>query len=167
LGTVIPKNFAAQIDDARSRVDCFVNVACLAAVLFIIGLGNSLLQANWQFRFTDPFFFAPSGAREFYLALAALVVAYLAYRWATVQVEFWGELVKSAFDCYLVPLIRQMGYQVPLTEAGRRAFWDDFNHLFLYQQTPLIDWPLAPEPAPAGATDAVDGIAADDLDDTG
>jgi hypothetical protein len=167
LGSVIPKSFAAQIEDARSRVDCLMNVACLAAALSVVALGGSLLQANWKFQLTDPFFFAPGGAREFNVALAGFVVAYLAYRWATVQVQLWGELVKSAFDCYLVALIRQMGYEVPLTAARRRAFWDDFNRVFLYQQTPLTDWPLAPEPPPAGAAGAADATAADDADETG
>ena len=39
LASVVSKDYAAQINDARARVDCFVNVTCLAIALSLVALG--------------------------------------------------------------------------------------------------------------------------------
>src|SRR5262249_55874624 len=77
------------------------------------------------------------------VALIGFSVAYVSYRCAVVRIVPWGDLVKSAFDCYLPALIKQLGYAVPPTERGRRKFWSEINALVLYQWRMTQEWPLA------------------------
>ena len=67
-------------------------------------LAHALWHANWEFDQQDAIFWGPGGAHQFHFALGGLVVSFLAYKWALVLVQAWGDLVKSAFDCYLVAL---------------------------------------------------------------
>ena len=60
------------------------------------------------------------------------MASYLFYRWALVGVSHWGELVKSAFDCYLPELATQLGFELPETEERRRRFWTAFSLQITY-----------------------------------
>lgn len=152
LAAVISKDFAAQVEDARSRVDCLVNITFLATLIAFMALGIALWNANWALHRADAFFGAPNGARLFQFGLGELVLGYLSYRWAIVQAATWGEIVKSAFDCFLPGLIRQLGYRVPDLEAERRRFWSDFNRRVVYQYPMRGEWPVGPQDAAAQGT---------------
>jgi hypothetical protein len=177
LASVVPKDYAAQINDARAQVDCFVNVACLAFILSMVALvraavhvvepvvGSTAALAGAEMA-------TRSEVMRWVLAAAAgSVTAIFSYRWAVVCARTWGEVVKGAFDCYLPALIRQLGYAVPSTEAERRAFWEQFNARVLYHMPMQREWPPtekttdadktaddeSSKPVETAASDAVNG----------
>lgn len=152
LASVIPKEFAALIDDARAQVDFFVNTACLASIIAGVELISSVHNKtpdairNWpRAALNDPMTYLwPFWEHHLTLAVASLAVAFLAYHRSIARARAWGDLVKSAFDCYLPALVKQMGYAMPSREADRRDFWTEFNALILYQQPMTADrWRLA------------------------
>ena len=49
------------------------------------------------------------------------------YEWAVSCIPAWGELVVSAFACYLPALAAQCGFALPTTDAQRQAFWTTFS----------------------------------------
>ena len=130
LASVIPKEFAGLLEDARAQVDCFVNLANLAFLITLACVTGSLASADWQHLTVV----GQSEQRYLLMASMSLVVCALSYWLTTVRAMAWGDLVRSAFDCYLPALIRQLGYAVPSTDAERREFWSEFNALVLYQQ---------------------------------
>ena len=153
LASVISKDFTALIDDARAQVDCFVNIACLSFAIAAASLADALKQAYWDrlLFWQIPITFAetlailkPLVQQDFTVPAIGFAVAFLSYRWATIRVVAWGDLVKSAFDCYLPALAKQLGFALPRTDAERREFWSDFNALILYQQKSMTPdrWPL-------------------------
>src|SRR5215469_1806994 len=141
LITVIPNEFREQIDDARSQVDFFVNICFLSTVIavaatarLLVGLGEILFK---------PELFSPYRAQAlqaFYASeilsalgiVGATVSAVAAYYSATFLIPQWGDLAKSAFDCYLPSLANQLGYLLPKTGNERRRFWTEFSQLVLY-----------------------------------
>jgi len=149
LGAVIPAGFQGQINDARSQVDFFVNVmvlalaiAMLAGVQAVMQVGDSGVPPLSQKATHDV-------RHLLVVAGAALASAAVAYRWALAQIGGWGELVKSAFDCYLPTLAAQIGYDLPNSEAQRVAFWKDITQLFVFNNAmPEGKWTLA-KPRPA------------------
>jgi hypothetical protein len=56
----------------------------------------------------------------------------VAYRAAISLVPDWGDQVKSAFDCYLPALAKQMGYNMPIAPSSRRRIWEDLSGHLLY-----------------------------------
>jgi hypothetical protein len=138
LASVIPKQFSAIMDDARTQVDCFVNVTCLAAAVAILALERAAQRALSDSLYSSVSEISKpmSGltiAHDVLVAGICAVISFLAYRWATVCAVQWGDLVKSAFDCFLPDLAKQMGYKLPETEADRRDFWDKLSAMIVYQ----------------------------------
>jgi hypothetical protein len=43
-------------------------------------------------------------------------------------------MVKGAFDLYLPELVNQLGYTLPETKEGRKAFWTAINVMLLYHE---------------------------------
>jgi hypothetical protein len=118
-----------MISDARSQVDFFLNITVLftgiavGAIVYIVF--ESIAQRTW---------WPPDSGATFEAAIAFVLIAYVSYRLAIRQLTGWGDLVKSAFDCYLPDLAKQLGYVLPETESGRREFWQRFNLLTLYRR---------------------------------
>jgi hypothetical protein len=154
LAGVIPKHFGSLIDDARAEVNFFVSLWMLSILFAALAVGRSGLTV-WTSWLNG----APLTDTAWAPALAAVVavgVASLAYRGAIDRAIAWGGMVKAAFDLYLPDLAKQMGYGLPLTQAERRAFWDDINRLFLYREPlPPDRWP----PLPATTRPCDDGGA--------
>jgi hypothetical protein len=145
LASVIPKDFAGLLDDARAQVDCFVNLAYLASLVAIASLCRAAYEMDCQ-QMPTWRIFESLGCSHLVVSAAALVFAVSAYFWATVRVIAWGDLVKSAFDCYLPALMKQLGFEVPPTEAERQEFWREFSACITYQQPMTADrWRLAGE----------------------
>jgi hypothetical protein len=68
--------------------------------------------------------------------LAGFSAAYLFYLWAVTRVPAWGELVMSAFDCYLPALAGQFGFELPATELEQRSFWISLSRQLIYRREP-------------------------------
>ena len=129
LVAVIPKEFQEQINDARAQVDFFVNLVLLSAV-FAVAAVAMLLVAWAQAHFAA----WPANLQHLStVALAALAIAYVSYLRSIERIDDWGDLVKSAFDCYLPALGKQLGYKVPVDSNRRRRFWIDFSILAIYR----------------------------------
>jgi uncharacterized repeat protein (TIGR01451 family) len=117
LVAVIPKEYAAVLDDAKASVDFMVNTAALSAAL-----GASMVLAV----VIDPRPFAAiEPALSWGLGVAACaLIAWLAYLGGIDRAAAWGAVVKSAFDLYRAALLAQLGYQrTPGTRAEERALW--------------------------------------------
>jgi hypothetical protein len=129
LLAVVPKDFQGLINDAKSLVDLFVNLAALFLGLFLFSASVDVLQ-----HFGVRFHLAPphAGGRWSIVALASLVASAASYRFAVSLVPDWGDQVKSAFDCYLPALAKTLGYTMPRTEAARREVWDGLSGRLLY-----------------------------------
>jgi hypothetical protein len=143
LQAVIPKTYLAMIDDARAKVDLWVNVFALSLVVLLA----SAAQCVWTMWHTG---LPDLKCSSLAIALVCVVIAIVAYRAATALAIEWGHFVKSAFDLYLPTLAQQLGYKLPDTLKKRTDFWDAANSQFLYWAP--IDpamWPPAPTLAKA------------------
>jgi hypothetical protein len=150
LGAVVPAAYQAQIGDARAQVDFFVNVLLLALVIACIAIVQLVRE------FVKPHVAPVPGDTSHLLIVAAiaLAVAVVAYQWAVSRIGAWGELVKSAFDCYLPALAAQLGYELPDSESKRREFWLDVTRLFLYNDLIRDGTWTFPKTAPKSAAAA-------------
>ena len=125
MAAVIPKDYQANISDARAQVDALANVTFLSAALAVAAAIRSVVEFLHVFD--------GSRAREaigthwplaFLFAAACLLLAglcRLAYILSIRKIHAWGDWVMASFDCYLADLAARLGYQLPKT--GRREFW--------------------------------------------
>jgi hypothetical protein len=125
LTSVMPKAFVEQIEDIRSQVDFLVNCYFFSAIIAILGFYRTIYSVTWHqdlCTMAGFFFWAAGGA----------FATYLFYQWALTRVPAWGELVMSAFDCYLPALAEQLGFEPPTTDAKRKDFWLTFSQQLTY-----------------------------------
>ena len=141
LASVMPKDFMELLEGARAQVDCFVNFTYLALLFALVSLTIAASDANWH-QMPDWGAFGPVGHRHVIVSVGAFVFAGFTYYWAANCTIAWGGLVKSAFDCYLPALIKQLGFMVPPTETERREFWAEFSTLITYQLPMSGRWPV-------------------------
>jgi hypothetical protein len=155
LQGVIPKSYAALVNDARSAVDFFVNIWFLAAGIAILGFARMLWAIHVDVSGVS---IVSVGLGKYAMvAVAGTLTTYIAYSCAIATAATWGDLVKGAFDLYLPALAKQMGYQLPKQDRARQVFWDEVNSLFLYRARIDTERWAAGETArtPAGASSAV------------
>jgi hypothetical protein len=131
LATVIPKDVVEQIQDSRTPIDFLINCCLYSFAIAALAFGR-VIYAGFQ---QQPIATTPVGS---WLAFGAdgLLAAYLFYRWAVTRVPAWGNWVMSAYDCYLPALAKQLGYELPPTEAERIAFWNAFSRQLIYRRDP-------------------------------
>jgi len=92
-------------------------------------LGLSLMPANGLGRFAAAPHF---GNGWLPIAIVCAVVFVLAYQLAASAIYGWGASVSAAFDCYLPALAKQLGYDLPSSDADRRKIWTDVSRHWLY-----------------------------------
>jgi len=140
LTSVIPKAFDEKIEEIRSQINFHVN-CCLYSVLFaLIAFGRAVYRGihNTALPSVD-------GIQMQWLLLfsvVGVVLAYVFYCWAVSLIPAWGELVMSAFDCYLPALSRQLGFDLPANEERRRRFWTSFSQQLIYRREPDGELPF-------------------------
>jgi hypothetical protein len=151
LASVVSKDFMALHDDARSQVDCFVSVTHLALLISVV----SLAALAFDVRFTlfpgrdagsvDDIrnFLGDASLRHIMFAGGGVAVAILAYWRACVSAIAWGQIVRSAFDCYLPKLINQLGYAMPPKAKERKEFWTEFSRLISHGTPMRTEWAIA------------------------
>jgi hypothetical protein len=161
LQGVIPKDYAALVNDARSAVDFFVNVWFLAGAIsvlatvramFAIHVNSSALGVGddfWKF---------------VWIAIAGTVSIRVSYAGAVATAATWGDSVKAAFDLYLPALAKQMGYQLPNQHLERRQFWNKMASLFLYRSPIKTSRWAATDSAPNIVADQENAKPADEGD---
>jgi hypothetical protein len=138
LTAVIPARFADQLDDARCQVDFLMNsslLAVLTCIVALVRLCQSLSATFWHD--ANGYHLYLNGSLLFLaVAVAALLVALIAYDWSISAVVAWGELVRTAFDLYLPALAAALGFQLPRTRINRMRFWEDFSSTASYGVDP-------------------------------
>jgi hypothetical protein len=130
LLAVVPQDYRVLMDAARARVDLWVNVSFLAALVVIEFTG----LAVWAKRTRNLW---PS-AKLSWFPFLAVVLAYIAYRLAISAAAEWGQWVKSAFDLYLPELRRKLEFTKPNTSEEERAMWDRFSKAIIYGEARLL-----------------------------
>jgi hypothetical protein len=148
LVSVIDKDYANIITDAKTSLDFMLNSSVLSAILAFAALILGLIFP--QNTLTSPAMLAA------WLAKIAtfLLLAYLFYLSAVPRAAAWGETVKGAFDLYRGDLLKQLGYQQePKTPPAERALWKKISIQMIYGDQPLkgphIDYT---QPTPPFAT---------------
>jgi hypothetical protein len=169
LTAVIPKTFSEQIVDIKSQLDFLINSCLFSCIVAIVGAFRAAYSANWQefylSQFTEVVPLLLSIQKAWLVwAVGGVIAAYTFYRWAVSCVPGWGELVKTAFDCYLPTLATQLGFELPTTEKRRWHFWTTFSQQAIYGREPdgrspfrLENWrkiPSGPKKAESGADHA-------------
>jgi hypothetical protein len=129
LLTVVSSDYKSLINDAKSAVDLCINLSALAFAICLYALVIVVREHT-----SAKVLIAPphAGGTWSWVALYALVAALVAYRAAISLVPDWGDQVKSAFDCYLPALAKQMGYNMPIAPSSRRRIWEDLSGHLLY-----------------------------------
>jgi hypothetical protein len=134
LVSVMPKFVIDQIQEARTTVDFFINcwffslATALLAVARIVSRATTLyLGYNGAYQFTP-------GIAELPWVFGSAIASFAFYQLAVISVPAWGEMIRSAFDCYLPALATQLGFELPRTEAERRCFWTTFSQQLLYRR---------------------------------
>ncbi len=143
LSTVISSDFQSVLDDARSQVNCAVNICFFAAILGLLALARLVGGCEWHVlagtpdaRALQAAFLTYANGVNLLVAIAAAIVCRLAYLFAVELVYPWGDLVKAAFDCYLPDLAKKMGFDLPAAGERRVAIWRAVSEQAIYW-TPL------------------------------
>jgi hypothetical protein len=141
LTAVIPKSFSEQIVETRSQLDFLINSCLFSCVIAIGGVFRTAYSANWHELYLSSFtgvvpFLLSIELSWLFWAAGGAIAAYTFYRWAVSCIPGWGELVKTAFDCYLPTLATQLGFELPTTEKRRRHFWTTFSQQAIYGREP-------------------------------
>jgi hypothetical protein len=125
LQSLLPKEFAEGLRDAKANLDLLLVVTTLAGI-FALGweLGLGIFTARW-----DLFLLASLG---WLLALAGYFAALQAAR-------SYGELIKAAFDLHRWELLKALHLKLPESYQEERKLWEDVSEL-LYR-----NYPPAPE----------------------
>jgi hypothetical protein len=152
LTSVIPRAFNDVINNVRSQIDFLVNCCFFAFIVSIVGVCRVISSVDM----TSGLLGVIHSIKLIWVfwALGGALASYAFYRWAVTYVPRWGDLVRSAFDCYLPALAAQLGFVLPATEAERRVFWTTFSQQSIYGReangtTPFVveEWTqLGPKP---------------------
>jgi hypothetical protein len=174
LSTVVPKDFASAIGDARAQVDGLVNVLCFSALFALVALARAAYSLALSARGNTSRPLDEQSVQIVLFVLAALVAAALAvgaYALAIRRVYVWGAYVKAAFDCYLPELAKKLGFRMPAAPEKQKELWAAISQRVAYHLTFEPEpWMLAEkenstgsEPNdPAGTEGATEKSKADD-----
>ena len=126
LIAVVDKEYAQQIDNAKSSLDFMINCSLLSAVLAV-----SLLVAGlvYPIPLSTPGFAIPWSIKiAFFFFLSwAFYVSSLG------RAREWGDLVKGAFDLYRWKLLKQLGFErTPQSMEEERILWGEISAQVIY-----------------------------------
>ena len=125
LASVVSKDFACEIEDARAQVNVFLNLLFILPVVVAVAAWRTASDLH-----AGPWKWGPDPV----IGLVALILMWPVYEMAVSEAKAWGEVVKAAFDTFLPALAKQLGYKGPTSEADRAAFWRQINARLVYGQ---------------------------------
>jgi kumamolisin len=132
LLTVISNDYQSLINDAKSTVDLAINLSALAFLVYLYSIAVVMVEhVSTEVHIAPPH----AGGTWSRVAFFGLVVALVSYRAAISLVPTWGDQIKSAFDCYLPQLAKQMGYSMPQASKARRKIWLGLSGQLLYGES--------------------------------
>jgi hypothetical protein len=129
LNSVLPKNLNEKIDGLRSELDFLVNCFFFCLIISLIAVVRAAFYLVQPGGLTSRL-----GYEWLLLVMGAGVAALGFYSWAVSRVPPWGELVMTAFDCYLPDLAKKLGFDLPNTERLRLKFWTSLSQQFNYRR---------------------------------
>ncbi len=121
LQSLLPKDFAESLRDAKANLDLFLVVTTLAA-LFALGweVWLALFTNRWDL---------------FLLVSLGWLLALFGYFGAIQAARSYGELIKAAFDLHRWELIKALHLKLPEGLAQEKALWQEVSEL-LYRNFP-------------------------------
>ena len=121
LQSLLPKDFAESLRDAKANLDLLLVVTTLAGI-FAIGweVVIGVFTDRWDL---------------FLLASLAWILALLGYSGAVQAARSYGELIKAAFDLYRWELLKAMHLKMPASYEDERKLWEEVSEL-LYRNYP-------------------------------
>ncbi len=147
LTTVIPKEFQASLEDARTQVSCLLNIMFFAAIIFVLSIFRFMLSLSILSLFNTNFskfwdIFRSESMTFAFFAFCAASLAWLTYQFSIEKIYEWGSLVKAAFDCYLPDLAKRLGYELPLTGDDQKKFWISISRRAIFHRAiEPEEWP--------------------------
>lgn len=135
----IEKEYAAEVDDAKTSMDFMVNISVLSFLVAAI-----ITAIGWYYFPPASVFYAADTASSRSLILtwimtivSFVILGYLAYLGAIERAAAWGAWVKGAFDLYRGELLKQLGYErTGLTLRQERYLWNSISGELLYGDPP-------------------------------
>lgn len=124
MQAVMPAEFRAQIDEARARLDFWVNLIVAGASCVVLYSG----LAWWQHATPRP-----------WIPFVAVASMWLAYELSLGAVDQYGVCLRSAFDLYRYDLAKQLGLEVPPSISGERKMWLEVSRVMTYRSAPAYD----------------------------
>ena len=113
LLAVIPEDYRQFIDTAKTLVDFWVNTLVVSLILLVVYVANAIYFRQVEL---------------FWLPLAGLLLAFIAYRQAGRNAIGWGNFVKAAFDLFLDDLQQQLAIGQEPSDSHRDAnMWLKFS----------------------------------------
>jgi hypothetical protein len=129
LSSVIPKEFQSLVTEARSQVDCLVNIIFLAAAIGVCAnIRLAAASALWMFGDANlPHVGLHIVATDLVIssvtAIVAPLIVYFAYKLSLERVYVWGDWVKASFDCYLPDLAKRLALALPAKNDEQMELW--------------------------------------------
>ena len=116
---VIPKDYIEVIGSTKALADLWVNSLVLTLAYLISYVGLCAYTGRWIYLWIP--------------ALAAVMcVAF--YSLGRGGVEAWGELVKSAFDVFLLDLQKKLPISPQKSDVAEREVWERFSQAMVYRK---------------------------------
>jgi hypothetical protein len=134
---LVPEHMRDAIDDARTRMDAWLNVLVLS-VLFLPAFAAAVLAGTpdgsgpsaWSSAWSPAWWLAPAGA---------VGLALVAYERAVSAAAGWGLWVKAVFDLYQDDLARALDHTLPEDPDRRRLYWTQVSQAMIYRHAASLD----------------------------
>ena len=118
LLSVIPKDYLALMDAARSQVDFWVNLGLAFLMLLIeyevLALGTGAPLNVW-------------------IIILIILAGTIAPIRATSSAREWGDFVKSAFDVYRFKLLEALGVDLPKDRDEEKELWQKYSQAIIFR----------------------------------
>ena len=126
LNAVIPKEYRELIDEARGEMNFWMNLWFITYIILleyaILVLVHRAMPLSW-----------------FVVPLLVSSLFFLSEQTTKAGIA-WGEWVKSAFDLYLIDLLKQLGYKPPANLEELRELCLKLSRVMIFRQTkPLAE----------------------------
>jgi hypothetical protein len=118
LLAVIPKDYLEHTNNARAKVDFWVNLGIIFALLQI----EYIMLA-----------FVTGTSLKWWVVLLFIWLGTIAPLRATGAAIEWGDFVKSAFDVYRFKLLEALGIDLPKTREGEKKLWTKYSQAIIYR----------------------------------
>ncbi len=113
----IPKEFAAVLDDAKTRLDVLLHLSFLSFVFSLIALVTST-------------------AESLVCIVIGVVLSAMFYAASIGRASEWGQLVRASFDLYRWDVLRDLGFTAkPATMLEERALWNEISRQLAFGDT--------------------------------